>query len=52
MLGFASVLPFVMALSKPELIESNLVLSYLYKTLNNLGYSGKNNLTRSIICLT
>jgi ABC-type bacteriocin/lantibiotic exporter with double-glycine peptidase domain len=43
MLGFASVLPFVMALSKPELIESNLVLSYLYKTLNNLGYSGKNN---------
>lgn len=43
MLGFASVLPFVMALSKPELIEVNFVLSYLYNILNNLGYSGKNN---------
>ena len=43
MLGFASVLPFVIALSKPELIEVNFVLSYLYNILNNLGYSGKNN---------
>lgn len=42
MLGFASILPFVIALSKPELIQTNLVLSYLYNILNNLGYSSKN----------
>ena len=43
MLGFASVLPFVTALSKPELIETNFVLNNIYNIFINLGFEGKKN---------
>jgi len=37
MIGVASILPFIAVLTRPELIESNLVLNYMFKTSSIFG---------------
>ena len=37
MLGVASILPFIALLTNPEIIETNIILSNIYKTVKNFG---------------
>ena len=41
-IGVASILPFLAVLSNPSLIESNLILNELFKTLNIFGIKNNN----------
>ena len=40
MLGVASVIPFLAVLTNPQLVETNLILSYIYERSNILGIKG------------
>lgn len=42
MMGVASILPFIAVLTNPELIETNMLLSYLYQLTTNLGVDNLN----------
>ena len=37
MIGVASILPFIAVLTRPELIESNFILNYMFKTSSIFG---------------
>ncbi len=40
MLGIASIIPFLAVLTNPQLLETNLILSYIYERSNILGIKG------------
>ena len=42
MMGVASILPFITVLINPEMIETNMLLSYLYQLTTNLGVDNLN----------
>ena len=39
MMGIASVLPFIAVLTNPEIVETNIILAYLYQKSEILGVS-------------
>ena len=41
-IGVASILPFMGVLTKPEIVETNQVLNYLYKSFGSLGIESVN----------
>ncbi len=48
MIGVASILPFMAVLTNPEIIETNLIVNYLYRTSN---FFGVNNTQQFLIAL-
>ena len=41
MFGVASIIPFITILTNPDLIDSNIILIYLYSFANKIGFSGQ-----------
>ena len=37
MIGVASIMPFIAVMTKPELVETNIILSTMYKTSSMFG---------------